>query len=66
MDFGFIRGSDYSEKNKKGKVIISRDGYNAYLLIVDKFTGYVWVMLSWCGKNPPLGFVKDFLENTQR
>ena len=61
MDFGFIRGSEFSEKNKEGKVITSRDGFNSYLLIVDKFTGYVWVMLS-CGKEPPLEFVKDFLE----
>ena len=61
MDFGFVRGSEYSEKNEKGKVITSRDGYNAYLLIVDKFTGYIWIMLS-CGKDPPLEFVKDFLD----
>ena len=61
MDFGFARGSDYSNKNEKGQVITSKDGYNSYLLIVDKFTGYIWVMLS-CGKDPPLDFVKDFLK----
>lgn len=36
MDYGFVRGSDFSQKNEEGKLITSKDDYNAYLLIVDK------------------------------
>ena len=61
MDFGFVRGSDFKTKNDDGRIITSRDGYNCYLIIVDKFSGYMWVMLS-NNKEPPLEFVKTFLE----
>ena len=45
MDFGFVRGSDYSRVDSDGKLITSVDGYRAYLIIVDSFSGYMWVML---------------------
>ena len=61
MDFGFVRGSDFKEKNEEGKIVTSRDGYNCYLIIVDRFSGYMWIMLSK-NKNPPLEFVSSFLD----
>ena len=39
MNFGFVRGSDF-RKIKKGKTITSIDGYNSYLIIVDRSTRY--------------------------
>jgi len=61
MDFGFVRGSDFKENNEDGRIITSRDGYNCYLIIVDKYSGFTWIMLS-DNKNPPLKFVKTFLD----
>lgn len=60
MDFGFIRGSDFKTEDKDGRIIISRDGYNSYLIIVDCYYSYTWVMLSR-SKDPPLDFIKDFI-----
>ena len=60
MDFGFIRGSDYSRVDSAGKLITSIDGYRAYLIIVDSHSGYMWVMLAQ-DKTPPIEFIKDFL-----
>ena len=60
MDFGFVRGSDFKRKGDDGRIITSRDGYNSYLIIIDRYSSYTWVMLSR-SKDPPLNFVKDFL-----
>ena len=38
MDFGFARGSEWKEKTSKGKTITSMEGFNSYLIIVDKAT----------------------------
>ena len=35
MDFGFVRGSNYSVKTEDGPTVTSIDGYNSYLIIVD-------------------------------
>ena len=61
MDFGFVRGSDYKDKDKDGKLITSIDGYRSYLLIVDAASGYMWVMLTKT-KSPPIQPVRDFLQ----
>jgi len=61
MDFGFVRGSDFKEEDKDGKIITSRDGYNSYLIIVDRYSSYTWIMLSR-SKDPPIEFVKSFLD----
>ena len=61
MDFGFVRGSDFHMKDVDGRIITSRDGYNSYLIIVDKFSSYTWIMLSKT-KDPPIEFVKSFLK----
>jgi len=61
MDFGFVRGSDFKKKEEEdGRIITCRDGYNSYLIIVDRYSSYTWVMLSR-SKDPPLKFVKDFI-----
>ena len=60
MDFGFVRGTDFKTKNEEGRIVTSRDGYNSYLIIVDRHSSYTWVMLSK-NKDPPVEFVQDFL-----
>ena len=35
MDFGFVRGSDWSSKDNDNKLVTSVDGYQSYLLIID-------------------------------
>ena len=42
MDFGFVRGSTYTIKQENGPTITSKDGYNSYLLIIDRVTRYMW------------------------
>jgi len=61
MDFGFVRGSDFKTKNEEGRIITSRDGFNSYLIIVDSYSSYTWVMLSRT-KDPPIQFVRKFLD----
>jgi histone deacetylase 1/2 len=67
MDLGFIRGpSNLEEVVKNGAtptktIIKSRDGYEAYLLIVDAATRYIWVFLLK-GKHPPIATIAQFLQ----
>ncbi len=35
-----MQGSSFSEKDSDGKIITSLDGYNAYLLIIDRYSRY--------------------------
>jgi hypothetical protein len=66
MDLGFIRGPANLEDVVQngatpGKTIIkSRDGYEAYLLIIDAATRFIWVFLLK-GKHPPLATITQFL-----
>ena len=53
MDFGFVRGSDYSMKKESGPTITRIDGFNSYLVIVDQVTRYLWIFLT-TSKNPPI------------
>jgi hypothetical protein len=67
MDLGFIRGpSNLEDVVKNGAtpsktIVKSRDGYEAYLLIVDAATRYIWVFLLK-GKHPPIATIAQFLE----
>ena len=56
MDFGFLRAStaDY-------KVLTSCDGFQSYLVVVDKHTLTIWVFLTK-PKDPLVDTVKDFLK----
>ena len=59
-DFGFVRGSDWSERDKDGKLITSKDGYRSYCLIIDKATRYIWIHLTKT-KEPPTQFLQNIL-----
>ena len=60
MDFGFVRGSDWSSTNGEGKLITSIDGFRSYLIIVDRATRYKWIFLTTT-KAPPLKEVASIL-----
>lgn len=38
MDMGFVRGTKYKMKDEDGRIVTSLDGYNSYLLIIDRAT----------------------------
>ena len=61
MDFGFVRGSSWSSKDKDGNLITSIDGQRSYLIIVDRATRYKWVF-NTTTKKPPLDEVKSVLQ----
>ena len=60
MDFGFVRGSTYTLKQENGPTITSKDGYNSYLIIVDRATRYMWVFLTK-SKHPPVHVARKVL-----
>jgi deoxyuridine 5'-triphosphate nucleotidohydrolase len=61
IDFGFVRGSEFREKNEiTGKTVTSIDQKNSYLLIVDRKTRYMWIYNS-SSKEPPLEAIKHVL-----
>ena len=41
MDFGIVRESAYKVENKNDPTITSIDGFNSYLIIVDRITCYI-------------------------
>ena len=41
MDFGFMRGSKYNVKQTNGPTLAIIDGYNSYLILVDRVTRYI-------------------------
>ena len=59
-DFGFMRSKEYKFKDEDGKLQTSIDGKNAYLLIIDRCTMYMWVFVSK-SKEPPLDFCQKVL-----
>ena len=59
MDYGFVRGSDFKE-TQNGQTITSIDGFNSYLLIIDRATRYTWIFLQ-STKEPPLTVIKLIL-----
>ena len=67
MDLGFIRGpSNLEEVVQHGAtpqktITKSRAGYEAYLLIIDAATRYIWVFLLK-GKHPPIATIAQFLQ----
>lgn len=60
MDFGFVRGAEYSIKTEDGKTLTSRDGKKAYLLVIDRSSRYTWIFLT-DSKKPPVATVKSLL-----
>jgi hypothetical protein len=60
MDMGFVRGTKFSVKDEDGHIKTSLDGYNSYLVVVDRPTRYTWVFLSRY-KTPMFDNIKTFL-----
>ena len=60
MDFGFLRRSVYKVKNENGPTITSIDGFNSYLIIVDRVTQYIWIFLT-TSKAPPVNIAQRVL-----
>ena len=53
-DFGFIRGSDWAQKDETtGKLVTSIDGMRSYFLMIDEATRYVWAFPT-SSKIPPI------------
>jgi dUTP pyrophosphatase len=61
MDFGFVRGSAFSKKDKHGCTITSIDGFRSYLIIVDRATHYKWLFLTTT-KHPPIHEIETILK----
>lgn len=64
LDFGFVRGSDYSTKNEKGQLVTSIDGYWSYCLIIDRASRYITIMLTKT-KEPPIDQLRTILRKFQ-
>ena len=61
MDFGFVRGTNFTLKQEDGPTITSKDGYNSYLIIVDRATRYTWIFLTKT-KQPPVSIARRVLQ----
>ena len=61
MDFGFVRGTDWTSKDEEGRTVTSIDGKRAYLLIIDEATRWIWVFPT-VSKSPPLDLIKGVLD----
>lgn len=63
MDFGFMRGSAFKSTeidNDKSITITSKDGFNSYLIIVERNTRFTWVFLT-SSKHPPIEAARSVL-----
>ena len=61
MDYGFVRGSDWSRKENDGKLVTSIDKYRSYLLVIDRYSRYIWIYLTK-SKHPPIEKVQGLLK----
>lgn len=59
MDYGFMKGTGFCNKDGDGKTITSIDGYRAYCLIIDRKSRYTWIFLTKT-KNPPIQIITSF------
>ena len=48
-------------KQEDGPLITSKEGYNCYLIIVDKYSCHIWVFL-FVGKSPSTETITKFLD----
>lgn len=64
MDFGFVRGTAFRDKDEQGRTITSIDGFRSYLIIVDRATRYKWVFLTTT-KHPPIAEIETVLKKFQ-
>ena len=61
MDFGFVRGSEFQIKQEHRPTITSIDGFNSYLIIVDRVTRYTRIFLT-TSESPPINIAQRILE----
>lgn len=63
MDFGFLRASSdqYCIIPHRPPIVVSFDGFNSYLLIVDAKAHYTWVFLT-ATKSPPADIIHKHLQ----
>jgi len=61
IDFGFMKGTGYSTTDKYGHTITSIDGYQAYLIIVNRHSCFAWTFLTK-SKAPPVEIITTFLK----
>ena len=60
-DFGFIRGSDWAQKDETtGKLVTSIDGMRSYFLMIDEATRYVWAFPT-ASKVPPIELARGVM-----
>ena len=61
MDFSFVRGSDWKQKEFNQKLMTSINGYRAYLFIINRATMCTWIFIATT-KHPPISQVEDILK----
>jgi len=61
MDFGFVRGSGFSHETIDGRTITSIDGFNSYLIVIDRCTRFTWIFLTTT-KDPPIQQAQALLQ----
>ena len=61
MDYGFVRGSDWSRKENDGKLVTCIDKYRSYLLVIDRYSRYIWIYLTK-SKHPQIEQVQELLK----
>ena len=60
-DFGFIRGSDWAQKDETtGKLVTSIDGMRSYFLMIDEATRYIWAFPT-ASKVPPIELARGVM-----
>ena len=60
-DFGFIRGSDWAQKDETtGKLVTSIDGMRSYFLMIDEATRYIWAFPT-SSKVPPVELARGVM-----
>ena len=65
MNFGFVRGSEYTIKQEHRLRTTSKDGFNSYLIIVDQVTRYTWIFLTM-SKSQLINIVERVLNKFKR
>ena len=60
FDFGFMHTKHYQHEDAEGTTQTSIDGKNAYLLVIDRSTRYIWVYVT-SSKQPPIELCKSIL-----
>ena len=61
LDFGFVRGSDYSRKDENGKLVTSTDGFRSYCLVIDRASRYITIILTKT-KKPPINELRHIFK----